>query len=203
MSRVKKIIATLLVTALMVPSVAVAAATPSVTRTKLDASNVTVEVKPVTYTGAPQSVKVNVIVEGKTLVEGVDYILATPSVTKPGSYQLSVKIVGLGHYEGVVTKTVDFKVNKKAQKIKGKKKRKVKASKLKKKAVKVKLKLKSTGKGKLLYKVKSKKLKLNRKKGIVKIKKGTKKGTYIIKVRAKATATYKGTKWKRIKIKVK
>lgn len=205
MNRAKKVISSLLVAALMVPSVVVAAATPSVQKTKIDGKTTKISVtaaSTVTYSGKAQSVGVTVVVDGKALKEGTDYIASIPTVTDAGTYNLKAKITGIGHYEGSFETTVTVTVKKKAQKLKKTKARKIKASKLKTKAVKIKLKVKATGKGKIKYKRVSKRLKVN-KKGKVTIKKGTKKGTYIIKVRAKANKNFKGTKWKRIKIKVK
>ena len=205
MNKAKKLMTAFLVTALMVPSMAVSAATPSVQKTDIDGKNTTISVvasNAVTYSGTAQKVGVTLIVDGKTLKEGTDYIIEIPKVTDAGTYNLKAKITGIGHYSGTFETTVTVVVNKKAQKLTKTKAKKTKASKLKVKAVKIKLKVKATGKGKIKYKRVSKNLKVN-KKGKVTIKKGTKKGTYYVKVRAKGNKNYKATKWKRIKIKVK
>lgn len=202
MNRVKLFITTLMVTALIVSSVTVGAATGSVKKTPITSDNAIVTAKNLTYNAKDQSVKLSVKVNGETLVEGTDYTLSVATVKNAGKYTKTVTITGIGHYEGTYTTTVKFVVKKKAQKLKSLKARKVKASKVKAKSVKLKLKIKASGKGKIKYKRVSKALTVS-KKGRVTIKKGTKKGTYIVKVRAKATKNFKKTKWKRIKIKVK
>lgn len=96
--------------------------------------------------------------------------------------------------------------SKKAQtlRVKAPKKR-VSAKKVKKKAQKVKALTVTGAKGKLTYKkvYGSKRLTVNKKTGKVTVKKGTKKGTYTIKVKvsAAATSTYKAAS-KTVKVKV-
>ena len=65
----------------------------------------------------------------------------------------------------------------------------------------IKINLGARAKTKLTYKSKSKKIKVN-KKGIVTLKKGTKKGTYTITITAKESKNWKKAT-KKIKIKVK
>lgn len=203
MSKVKKVVATLLVTALMVPAVAVSAATPSVTKTKIDTATVVrVDNTSVVYNGKDQSVNVTVTVNGKELKYGTDYVTEGATKKDAGKYALEIKIVGKGLYEGTITKKVTFKIAKKAQKIKKVKAKTVKYKKLKKKAQVIKLNVKSTGTGKLVYKCKSKKIKVN-KNGKVIVAKGTKKGTYVIEVYAKKTANENKSATKKIKIVVK
>lgn len=206
MSRVKKIIAMLLVAALMVPSVAVCAATPSVKKTKIEASNVSVNANTtVTYTGKAQSVNVTVTVNGRTLIPGTDYDIVLPSQTNAGTYTLNIKIVGKGLYEGTVTKSATLTIKKETQKVTVKKKNKtkvVKYSKTQKKAQTFKLKVKVKGSGKIKYKSYSKKIKVS-KKGRVLIAKGIKKGTYKIKVWKKKAKNSKNSKKVTIKIKIK
>jgi hypothetical protein len=83
----------------------------------------------------------------------------------------------------------------------------IKASKVKKKAQKFQIKIKKTGNGKVTYKKSSGSKKLSvSKSGKITVKKGTKKGTYKIKVKATIaeTSTYKkATKSQTIKVKVK
>lgn len=202
MNKVKLFITTLMVTALIVSSVTVGAATGSVKKTVISGDNTVVSATNLTYNGKAQKTKVVVIVNGETLKEGTDYTVSIATVKNAGKYKQVATITGIGHYAGAYNATVKFKVNKKAQKLKKTKARKVKASKVKAKSVRIKLKVRATGKGKIKYKRVSKALKLS-KKGKVTIKKGTKKGTYIVKVRAKGNKNYKKTKWKKIKIKVK
>lgn len=203
MSKLKKVIAMLLVTALMVPAVAVSAATtPSVTKTKIEAATIIIENTNVVYNGKDQSVKITLIVNGKELTAGTDYVVEGAAKKNAGTHALEVKIVGKGLYEGTITRKVTLKIAKKAQKVKNTKAKTVKYKKLKKKAQTIKLKVKSTGSGKLVYKSTSKKIKVN-KKGKVIVAKGTKKGTYIIKVYAKKTANEKKSATKKVKIVVK
>jgi hypothetical protein len=83
----------------------------------------------------------------------------------------------------------------------------IKASKVKKKAQKFQIKIKKTGNGKVTYKKSSGSKKLSvSKSGKITVKKGTKKGTYKIKVKATIaeTSTFKkATKSQTIKVKVK
>lgn len=203
MDRVKKILATLIVMTLVATSITVGAATKSPQKTKLTDSAVVVTEKPMTYNGTAQvPVIVKVTVDGKVLIEGTDYIVVVSKVTNAGTYIVTTQVIGIGHYEGTVTKKTTAVVKKATQKLKKTKKRKVKAKKVKKKTVKIKLKVKATGKGKIKYKRVSKKLKVS-KKGKVTIRKGTKKGTYKVKVKALANTNYKATKWKKIKIVIK
>ncbi len=203
MGKVKKIFATLIVMTLVATSVTVGAATKSPAKTKLTDSAVTVTARQLTYNKTAQvPTAVKVVVDGKTLVEGTDYLVVVAKVTGAGKYIVTTQVVGIGHYEGTVAKKVTVVVNKAKQKLKNTKKRKVKYAKVKKRKVKIKLKVKSTGTGKLKFKKISKKLKVT-KKGKVYIRKGTKKGTYKVKVKALGNDNYKATKWKKIKIIIK
>ena len=203
MSKVKKIIATLLMMTLVMSTVAVSAATSSPSKTKLDVTNVSVKTyTEVKYTGKAQSVAVSVVVNGKTLTAGTDYVAEVPAQTNVGIYTVNIKITGKGLYEGTVTKEVVLQIKKQAQSLKKTKAKTVKYKKTKKKAQTIKLNVKSTGNGKLVYKSSSKKIKVNSK-GKVLIAKGIKKGTYKIKVYAKGTTNYNKSKTKTIKIKVK
>ncbi len=203
MSKVKKILATLIVMTMVASSLTVGAATKSPAKTKLTASDVSVTAKAMTYNKTAQvPVDTKVVVGGKTLIEGTDYLVVVAKITNAGKYIVTAQVIGIGHYEGTVAKKVTVTVKKAKQKLKNTKKRKVKYKKVKKKKVKIKLKVKSTGTGKIKYKRVSKKLKVS-KKGKVTIKKGTKKGTYKVKVKAYANGNYKATKWKKIKIRIK
>lgn len=202
MDRVKKILAALIVMTMVATSVTVGAA-PSPAKTKLTNSAVTVKARKLVYNKKGQiPTTVKVVVKGKTLKKGTDYLVSVATVKNAGKYIVYTQVIGIGHYAGKVIKKSTVVVKKAPQKLKNTKKRKVKYKKVKKKKVKIKLKVKSTGKGKIKYKRVSKKLKVS-KKGKVTIKKGTKKGTYKIKVKAKGTKNYKKTKWKKIKIRIK
>ena len=203
MNRIKTILATLIVMTLVASSITVGAATQSPAKKNIPASAVTVTAKKLTYNKKAQvPTTVKVVFEGKTLKQGVDYVVSVATVKNAGKYIVTTTVKGIGHYAGTVYKKNTVTVKKASQKLKNTKKRKVKFKKVKKKTVKIKLKVKSTGKTKIKYKRISKKLKVS-KKGVVKIKKGTKKGTYKIKVKAKANKNYKATKWKKIKIRIK
>lgn len=203
MSRVKKILATLIVMTMVASSITVGAATQSPAKKKLTDSMVTVTAKALTYNKTAQvPTAVKVVVDGKTLKEGTDYLVVVAKITNAGKYIVTTQVIGIGHYEGTVAKKVTVTMKKAKQKLKNTKKRKVKYKKVKKKKVKIKLKVKSTGTGKIKYKRVSKRLKVS-KKGKVTIRKGTKKGTYKVKVKAYANGNYKATKWKKIKIRIK
>ncbi len=203
MDRVKKFIAALIVMTMVATSVTVSAAPSPVIITKLTDSAVTVKARKLVYNKKGQTpTTVKVVVKGKTLKKGTDYLVSVATVKNAGKYIVYTQVIGIGHYAGKVIKKSTVVVKKAPQKLKNTKKRKVKYKKVKKKNVKIKLKVKSTGKGKIKYKRVSKKLKVS-KKGKVTIKKGTKKGTYKIKVKAKGTKNYKKTKWKKIKIRIK
>ena len=203
MDRVKKILAALIVMTMVASSITVGAATQSPAKKKLTDSAVTVTARNLTYNKTAQiPTAVKVVVDGQTLKEGTDYLVIVAKVTDAGKYIVTTTVKGIGHFEGTVYKKVTVVVKKASQKLKNTKKRKVKYKKVKKKTVKIKLKVKATGKGKIKYKRVSKKLKVS-KKGKVTIKKGTKKGTYKVKVKAKGNKNYKATKWKKIKIRIK
>lgn len=194
MNRLKKAVAVVLAAALMVPSTGVfAAASPSKTSIEGKKASVTT-----TYTGKDQALTITV--DGKTLTEGKDFVLVGTEPVDAGTYTLTVK--GMGLYDG--TMTVAYTINKapKAASVaKAKEVKKVyKASKIKKTK---KIKLGVVSDGKVTYKVKSKSNKIKvTKNGVVKLKKGIKKGTYKIVIKVKATKNYAGGK-KVIKIKVK
>lgn len=204
MKSMKKIIALFLVVMLMVPTMVVSAATSSAKLTTVTTKNtkVTVTTKSATYNGYHKKPKFKVVVNGKTLKEGTDYIVTGQTKgSNAGTYTVKAKIHGIGQYHGTLAApTVKYTIKRASQKISGASKKTVKYSKVKKKAQTVSVK--STAKGKVTYKSNSKKIKVSSK-GKVTIKKGTKKGTYKITITAKATKTnYKKTT-KTVKIVVK
>lgn len=203
MKSMKKIIALFLVVMLMVPTM-VSAATVSAKLTDVEKSKVkvTVTTKSATYNGYHKKPKFKVVIDGKTLKEGTDYIVTGQTKgSNAGTYTVKAKIHGIGKYHGTIAApTVKYTIKRASQKISGASKKTVKYSKVKKKAQTVSVK--STAKGKVTYKSNSKKIKVSSK-GKVTIKKGTKKGTYKITITAKATKTnYKKTT-KTVKIVVK
>ena len=200
MKTVKRIAAVLLAVMLMAPA-AVHAAAPSVKQTNINKKKATATV---TYNKKKQLPTV-ITVSGQKLVVGKDCIILKKkkSVKKnAGTYKITIK--GIGNYYG--TTTVTYKIKKAEQKIKTSAKAKTyKASTIKKKGKKFNLKTKAIRK-KVTYKVRGKKsakkyIKVS-KKGKVTIKKGIKKGTYKIVIKAKATKNYKRGK-KVVKITIK
>ena len=151
---------------------------------------------------------------GTKLVEGVDYTATYTNNDKVGT--ATAVIVGTCEtYAGTATVTFNVKeaaaptpepAKAKAQKITGKNKitKNFKAKNLKKKAASFNIGAKANTK--LTYKVTKKNAKIKFKNGKVTVKKGTKKGTYTIKVKitAKATDAYESaTKTVTVTVKVK
>ena len=182
----------------------------------LNVANINLSETAFTYNGKAQRPQIRAI-NGLTLIEGTDYTAewSDPDSTNAGTY--TVRVIGKGSYKGTAeaTYTIDKAAN--PLKVKGKKV-KVKAKKLKKKTQTLKvskaIKFKKKGQGKLSYKLVSvkkgkknfkNKIRINKKTGKIKVKKGLKKGTYkvIVKVKAKGTANYKASAWKKVTFKVK
>lgn len=140
---------------------------------------------------------------GKVLEEGTDYTVSAETGRGAGSYKVTV--TGEGVYEGTAAAT--FKITKAANKLaKTKVSKTLKAKSLKKKAATVALPKAKFGK--VAWKVSknnAKKVLSLTKAGKVKVKKGAKKGTYTIKLKAnvKGTANYKAVKNKLVTVKVK
>lgn len=205
MNRMKKALAVVLTAALMVPSMGVAAAS-SPTKANI-ASTVGKTTITKTYTGADQ--KLTITVGGKTLVEGVDFVIDGKEPTAVGTH--TIKIKGAGLYGGTATVTYTIKKASKpvvtvSTKAVSAAKKGFKAKSLKKKSVTVKLGVKTPVKTKITYSVKVKKslkkyIKVS-KSGKVTLKKGAKKGTYKVVINIKGTKSFKGGK-KTITIKVK
>ena len=158
-----------------------------------------------TYNGKVQKPAIRTI-GGRQLAEGADYraVWTDESSMKPGTYM--VTIVGTGDYTGIAKATYTIKKAANTLKIKAKTAT-VKFAKLKKKAQAVtNSKIAKKGQGKVTYKnVSAKKFKINSK-GKLTIAKGTKKGTYTVKIQVKAAgnANYKAaTKTVTFKVTVK
>lgn len=165
------------------------------------------------YTGKPITLKATVKSKsGKTLVEGTDYTVAytnakgkaaTPKAV--GTYKAVV--TGKGAYNG--TKSASFKITQAAQPLTVKAKTPTIAA--GKTVAASKVFTTSKAQGKLTYKNVStnktaKKFKVNASNGKVTVPKGTKKGTYQVKIKitAKGNANYKsGSKTVTVKVKVK
>lgn len=202
MNRMKKALAVLLTAVLMFSSMTVSAATSS--PAKKSVADATAVAAKATYDGSVKAAKMTVTLDGKTLVEGVDFIIANNTKVNAGVYLL--KIRGIGQYTG--TQNVRYTIQKANQKISGSGiTTSYKASKLAKKSVTTTLKSKGKSTGKVTYKIttcpKAMKGKISvSSTGKITLKKGIKKGTYRVTVTCKGDANYKEAK-RVITIKVK
>ena len=146
-----------------------------------------------TYTGKAIEPAVTVTVDGKQLTAGDDYTVAYSSNKNAGKAKITV--TGIDAYEGAATAT--FTINKAANKITASNKS-VKAG----KSVNLGAKAKA---GKLSYSVTAKVKKAGvtvNSKGKVTVKKGTKKGSYKVAIKAAASTNYKAAS-KTVKVTVK
>lgn len=144
-----------------------------------------------------------------TLKNKTDFTVSYKNNKKLGTAKVTVK--GKGNYTG--TKTLSFKIVRYKQTMTAKAVAKtVKFSSVKKKAASVKKPITvKKAKGKVAYSNVStsaslKKFKVNAKNGTITVPKGTKKGTYKVKVKVEAKGTSKyayGTKTVTVKVKVK
>ena len=193
MKNLKKLIAIIMVIALMIPCTAMAA-TESVTSQELTKKNTTITCSTLTYTGKKQTPK-TIKVQYKT----TDYTVKVTSGKNAGTY--SVKITGKGKYAGKVSSSYTIKkATQKKLTVKNGYKTK-KASTFKKKAKSYTFKVSGVkDKAKVTYQRSSKKIVV--KNGKITLAKGIKKGTYRVTVKVAATKNYKATT-KTIKIKVK
>lgn len=167
-------------------------------------------IKNATYRGKAIIPKPIVKLGTKTLIANVDYTVSYSKNINVGT--ATITITGKGSYTGMITKT--FKITKAKQPMIVKAKQPlVKASKLKKKAQTIKKAKAFTikkAKGKITFKKiekgSSKNLIINKKTGAIKIKEGTKKDTYKIKVKVTAAGNKnfkKGSKTVTVKVTVK
>lgn len=196
MKTVKRIVAVLLAVVLMAPA-AVNAAAPSVSKTTINNKKANATV---TFNAKKQSPK-TVTINGKKLVVGKDCVIVGKKYKNAGQYVLTVK--GIGNYSGKTD--VVFTIKKAKQTIKTSVDQKsYKASALKKANKKLALKPKAIRK-QFTYTVTGKDAKKYisvDKNGKVTVKKGIKKGTYKVVIKAKATKNHKaGSKTVRIIIK--
>ena len=173
----------------------------------LSDATVTVPAQTYTYTGKALKPAATVKAVGKTLKAGTDYTVSYSNNKNAGTAKITITGKG-GDYVG--TKTVTFKIAKAKSSAKAKKSTvSVKYAKVKKKAQTVANLTVKCDKGKASYKSassgKAKKFKVNKKTGKVTVPKGTKKGTYKVKVKVtvKAGTNYtKLTKTVSFKVKV-
>lgn len=190
----KKAMAVLLAAVLMLSSMTVSAATSS--PAKKSVADATATAASTTYTGDVRPAKMTVVLDGKTLVEGVDFIIANNTKTKAGVYLL--KIRGIGQYTG--TQNVRYTIKKATQKIsKSGVDTTYKASKLKKKSTSFTIQSKGKSTGKRTYAIttcpKAMKGKISvSSTGKVTLKKGIKKGTYRVTITCNGDSNYKTAK---------
>ena len=156
-----------------------------------------------TYDGTAYKPTPVVTLDGTKLVAGTDYTVSYAANTNAGT--ATVKVTGAGDYIGEAAGS--FTITKADNPFSVKKKNAtVKRAKVKKKAQKVKA-LTVTGEGTITYKKASgsKRLTVNAKTGKITVKKGTKKGTYKIKIEvvAAGNANYLASKAKTVSVKVK
>jgi hypothetical protein len=162
------------------------------------------------YNGAPYRPTVSVILAGKTLRQTsdpttTDYTLTYAKNVKVGT--ATITVTGKGNYTG--TKTLKFKIVQAANKATVKStsvKKTFKATSLKKKAASVALPKVTAKFGTAKWKVATKDAKkvLSLSGSKVVVKKGAKKGTYTIKLKASVakTANYKAATTKTVTVKV-
>lgn len=164
------------------------------------------------FAGKNKKPTIAVKVNGRTLKTGTDYTVSCGKAKKVGS-KVKVTVKGKGTYTG--KKTVTVKVAKGANPLTAKVAKKVQTVKFSK----VRKSAQTTGRtltvkkavGKVTYKKASsnkavKKFKVNAKTGKITVPKGTKKGTYTVKVKvtAKGNGSYKaGSKTVAVKVRVK
>ena len=137
--------------------------------------------KTVTYTGKKQQPKVVVKNEAGKTIKAKYYTVKVKTCKNAGTYK--VTIIGKGKYAGY-TQTLTYKIKAKTQKVtlKSTDKYTVKASAVKKSSKTLKKAIKVTKKtGKISYTTNNSKIKVN-KNGKIVVAKGTKKGTYQVKV---------------------
>lgn len=145
------------------------------------------------YNGRNQTQSVKVVFDNKTLKNGTDYIVSYKNNKNVGT--ATITITGTGNYIGTITKT--FKINKANNPLIAKVSTKiVKRSKVRWRSQVVKAITISKNQGKVTYykqKGSSSRLTINKTTGKITVKKGTKKGTYRIKVKviANGNSNYK------------
>lgn len=155
--------------------------------------------KTVSYTGKAVKPAVTVTYAGTKLVSGTDYMVSYSSNTKVGTAKVTV--TGKGLFTG--TKTASFKIAKASAKITLKAASKTYKAKDVKKAAKS-FKIGAKAPTKITYSVSgnSKKVLSVTKSGKVTVKKGAKKGTYKVTVKAASSSKYKAAT-KTVKVVVK
>lgn len=188
----KFVIPFVLVLALVVGTMTAFAADSPATLPTPDASNVSLGYTSVVYTGAAKQPKVKIVDELGNTINPQYYEVFYGNNVNAGTGKIIIMMKA--PYSGMITKT--FTITKATPKVTTSKT--YKASSLKKKAYSAKM---VKGGSKVVKVSGSSKLTVT-KTGYVKVKKGTKKGTYKIKVKVYSSANYKAVT-KTITIKVK
>ncbi len=211
MKRSSKVIALALGLILALSTVSAFAATPSGGGIDISKGKVTVTTSSKTYNGYKGTAGVQVVVNNTVLKKGTDYVVAgatTPSALAKTYTLGNIEIVGVGAYKGTLFTSTDYTIKKAYQKpTVTPSKKTVYYSKLKKRTQYVTMK--TTGnKGAVTYSKSSgsKNLTVN-KYGKISVKKGTRKGTYSIKVKVYCKYVgykyYSKTLYKTVKVVVK
>ena len=177
MKSFKKVAVTILAAVMMLLISTTVFAADSPVKTSFNAS---LTKKTVTYTGKKQQPKVVVKNEAGKTIKAKYYTVKVKTCKNAGTYK--VTIIGKGKYAGYTqTKAKTQKVT-----LKSTDKYTVKASAVKKSSKTLKKAIKVTKKtGKISYTTNNSKIKVN-KNGKIVVAKGTKKGTYQVKVTVKA-----------------
>ena len=174
MKSFKKVAVTILAAVMMLLISTTVFAADSPVKTSFNAS---LTKKTVTYTGKKQQPKVVVKNEAGKTIKAKYYTVKVKTCKNAGTYK--VTIIGKGKYAGY-TQTLTYKIKAKTDKYTVKASAVKKSSKTLKKAIKVTKKT-----GKVSYTTNNSKIKVN-KNGKIVVAKGTKKGTYQVKVTVKA-----------------
>ena len=177
--------------------------------TNISEANIALSETSYAYDGEEKRPDVSVSLAGTKLTSGIDYTVSYMDNLEVGL--ATVTVTGIGNYTGAESATFKIVKAKNPLTVKAKSKS-LKAAKLAKKKYVLKKRITvKKAKGKVTYKnaskkAKLKKFKVNKKTGAITVPKGTKKGTYKLKVKvtAKGNANYKtGSKTVKVKVKVK
>lgn len=193
MKTFKKLVVAMVLAMTLVMGLSVVSFAANSSPERKNISKTTITVKKAKYNGKKQMPKVVVKnAKGKKLEEGVDYVIVSDGRKNSGKESFVIK--GIGRYKGSVEKIFEIEgtASKKANKVtfKANKKTSFKASDLKKKNKKIKFTVEKNKKnqGKVTYKLltntkHAKKYISINDNGVVTLKKGIKKGTYVVRVK--------------------
>lgn len=201
----KKIMLSAVSAAALIGVMAFGASAGDTSNTSLGFENARVFVGPAqTFDGTAKTAEVVVMLDGKTLVEGTDYVIEDGVKYKAGTHTFTVK--GIGNYSGSVSSTFEIKPAANGQKFAKAKPAQLKpvakkalfsAKALKKaqKVTKITYTVHEKGKTKVTFKVTGfpkggKKYITVKADGTVVLKKGAPKGKYVITVKSAGTVNY-------------